>query len=204
MNRNSRLLLAGVLTFFNDPGHPFDNCRIGMGEERALFFIQRRDLVHIFFRQCEIKYVEIFHHAFVMGGFRDHDDAALNEPAQHDLSGALAVLHPDFSDRCVFEQASAAFSEGRPGFLQDIIFFHDFMGGLLLIEHMGFHLIDHRLDAGEQCEIDKSVRIEVRYADRTYLSFIIQLFQRPPGAVIIGKRLVRDQDNLSSAFSLIQ
>jgi hypothetical protein len=56
---------------------------------------------------------EVFEHSLLPNGLRDHDDAALNEPAQDDLRDAFAVLCADRAEHLVFEDVVLAFGERR-------------------------------------------------------------------------------------------
>ena len=59
------------------------------------------------------------------------------------------------------------------------------------MERVDLNLIHHGTDAGKGGDVHHTVGIEIGDADGAELSGLIQVFQRPVGAVIIGKGLVQ-------------
>ena len=64
--------------------------------------------------QREVEDVEVLRHSLAVHGLRDDDDAALDEPAQYDLGGRLAVRLTDLGEGRVGEQVASAFGERSP------------------------------------------------------------------------------------------
>ena len=67
------------------------------------------------------------------------------------------------------------------------------LANLLLLEHMGFDLVDGRLDLGEMLNVQIPVGAEVGHADGTELAGLIKFLHRPVSAIIIAKRLMDEQ-----------
>ncbi len=59
---------------------------------------------------------------------------------------------------CVIEEIVAAFSERPPGFELDVVTVHVGLGLNLLIEDVGFNLIDHGEDVIEFANINHPIR----------------------------------------------
>ena len=80
---------------------------------------------------------------------------------------------------------------------------HDFTGFFLLVEHMRFHLIDHRSDLIELAKINEPVGIKIRHADCPEFSGAVGFFHGAPCAVIIAERLMYEQqvDVIGTQFS---
>ena len=157
-----------------------------MREEGRLRFVERGDLLHILVRESKVEHVEVFFHPPDVRRFGNDDDAALQMPAENDLRDRLAVLRADLCKDGIGEQASPAFAEGRPRLVLNAVLFHPLVRGFLLIMRVRFHLVDHRLYAGEGADVYQPVRIEVGNADGAQLALRIQFFQRSPCAVIVG------------------
>ena len=161
-----------------------------MGEKGALPLVQSRDSGHVLPRQGEVKYLQIFPHPLDVGGLGDDGDAPLDMPTQHHLRRRLSVFCADLGECRVREQAAPPFSEGGPGFHLDAVFVQPLFCFGLLVERMDLNLIHQGTDAGERGDVHHPVGIEVGDADGAKLSGLIQVLQRPVGAVIIGKGLV--------------
>lgn len=108
----------------------------------ALFRIQRADSLHVFIAEGKIENIDIFLHPFFVDRFRDDDDAALQEPAEHDLTCRLAVLLGNLLQKRMAEDMIRPFGERSPGFVLDVLFFHEGFFGPLLVPDIGFDLID--------------------------------------------------------------
>ena len=129
-----------------------------------------------------------------MRRFGNDDDAALNVPAENDLRDRFAVFCADLCKDGVGEQTSPTFAEGRPRLVDDAVLVHPFVRNFLLIVRVRFHLIDHRLYAREGADVHQPVGVEVGNADGAQFPLRIQLLQSPPRAVIIGERLVQQNE----------
>ena len=73
------------------------------------------------------------------------------------------------------------------------VLLHNLLRLYLLVEHVGFHLIDHRRYFAELRQVDEAVRIEVRHADGAELARLVRFLHRPPRAVVVVERLVNEQ-----------
>lgn len=78
--------------------------------------------------------------------------------------------------------------------MDNAVLVHPFMRNFLLIEGVRFDLIDHGLYARERAQVYQSVGIKVGNADGAQLALRIQFLKRPPCAVIIGKRLMQQNE----------
>ena len=112
-----------------------------MREERACRRVEGGDRCHIFIREREVENVDILYHTISVCGLRQHNNTALNIPAEHDLSSGLAIFFADIYERFILEQTASALTEGRPRLTLYAVLVHVLLGDLLLIEDMSFHLI---------------------------------------------------------------
>lgn len=100
-----------------------------------------------------------------MDGLRDDDDIVLEQEAQGDLCGGLSILCADGGQNRVGEHILAALCERTPRLDLAAVLFQVLLGDLLLLEDVGFDLIDRRLDLGEVLDVQIAVGAKVRYAD---------------------------------------
>lgn len=96
-----------------------------------------------------------------MGGFWNDNDSMLNIPAQNDLRCCLFVLLSNLDEYRVFKQASSPLSKRCPGLHLNSIFIYSLLCYRLLVEGMGFYLVDHRLHTAKGGYIYQSVRIKI-------------------------------------------
>ena len=175
-----------------------------MVEKQAPALIQAANLFHIFFAERKIKHIKVLLHAIFMRGFRNDNHVALNQEPKGRLGGRFAVFLSDSHQHGIGEAALFPFGKGTPGFVLHAIFFHIFMGNLLLLEHMGFHLLDGGRHLRELAEIDETVGIKIGNADGTQLSVLVRFFHRPVSAVVIAKRLMDQHEIDVVGFQLLQ
>ena len=62
------------------------------GGERA---VQFGNFGFVFIAEGKVKDVQVFRHAFEFGGFCQHDDVALNQPAGNHLRHGFAIFRAD-------------------------------------------------------------------------------------------------------------
>ena len=96
--------------------HPLDDGRIAVREEAARPGLERRDARHVRVVELEVEDVEVLRHPLLAHRLGQGHDAALNEPAQHDLSDRLTMLAADARENFVVEEVVAALGEWRPSF----------------------------------------------------------------------------------------
>ena len=58
---------------------------------------------------------------------------------------------------------------------------------------MRFHLVHHRLDVAELCQVDETVGVEVRYANGTELASLVCFFHGAVSTVVVVEGLVDEQ-----------
>lgn len=144
-----------------------------MIKEQALSFIQSSNSLHIRFTQREIKYGQVLLHPFFVGRFRNYDHIGLKQKPQGNLCSSFAVLFTNSDQHRVSKAALFSFGKRPPGFMLYAILFHIFMCGALLLEHVCFHLIDHRCNFCKLAQIDKAVRIKIGHTDSPQLSLFV-------------------------------
>lgn len=76
------------------------------------------------------------------------------------------------------------------------IFGHIFMGCFLLLEYMGFYLVDGRLNLHKPAKVNQTVRIEVGHANGPNPPFLVGIFHGTVSAVIVVKGLM-DQHQIN-------
>ena len=85
-----------------------------MGEEQTFFFIESGNLFHILCRQGEVKYIEVFYHAFLASRFRDNDDITLNKKAQSYLCNRFSIPFSNCFQYFIREKIIASFRKWSP------------------------------------------------------------------------------------------
>jgi len=83
-------------------------------KEQAGYGVESGNLGQVAFCQFELEDVEILCHALGLYGLRDRDDAALNQPAEHDLRNGSPMNAGDGAKHRVREQVVPALREGGP------------------------------------------------------------------------------------------
>ena len=136
-------------------------------EEEAPARIERGDDCHIFVGKRKVEDVDILPHPFDMGRFGNDNYAALDKPAQGDLSYAFAVFAADSGQQRIRKETVATFGERSPLHDARTELLHDFLRLGLLVEYVRFHLIYRRHDLHVAGQVDKVVGIEIRNADGT-------------------------------------
>ena len=79
-----------------------------MGKERACRSVEGGDRCHIFIREREVENIDILYHSLSVCGLRQHNNTALNIPAEHDLCGGLAIFFADIYERFILKQTASA------------------------------------------------------------------------------------------------
>ena len=73
----------------------------------ALTGVHGTDRSHVIVRQHEVEHVDVLPDAIGVRGLRQHDDAALDVPADHGLRSGLTVLRADLGQLGDGEQVAA-------------------------------------------------------------------------------------------------
>ena len=110
----------------------------------------------------------------------------------------------DFCQDRVAEHIIFALSKGTPGFDLRAVFLQNSLSCLLLLEYMGFYLIDSWNDLTEIRKVDKTIRIEVGYTDCPYFSGAICLLHGTIGTVVVIEGLMNQQQIHIVGFQLAQ
>lgn len=177
----------------NEAHEPLHGLRVIMGEEQALSGVQLLDLRHLTGSQLEVKDVKILLHPILVDRLGNDHHIALQQEAQSDLGGAFAVLRTDLLQGGRIEEVVLSLGKGSPGHDLRAVLLEVLLGDFLLLEDVGFHLIDGGLDLGEVVDIQEPVRIEVGHADSPHFTFPKCLLHSAVGAVVIAEGLVDQQ-----------
>ena len=105
-------------------------------EEEAPARIERGDGGHILVGEREVEDVDILPHPFDMGRFGNDNYAALDKPAQGDLSYAFAVFAADSGQQRIRKETVATFGERSPRHDARTELLHDFLRLGLLVEYV--------------------------------------------------------------------
>ena len=89
--------------------------------------------------------VEVLLHAIAVRALRDADHTALQQPAQHDLPRRLIVFMGDLQENRILEDIVVALGKRCPGFLLDIVLFHESCFIPFLVPDVRLDLVDSRL-----------------------------------------------------------
>lgn len=101
----------------------FNPLRIEVIYDFAVTGVHGLNLLHILFRQSEIKYIQVLFHSVLVDGFGDYDHTALDIPAKCHLCCGFPVL-PNPCENRVAKEISFSLIKGCPCFRNDSIFFH--------------------------------------------------------------------------------
>src|SRR5215203_233255 len=167
-----------------------DRRGVAVVEEQRLTGVQAGDLRHLVVGQLEVEDGEVLGHPLGSDRFGDDDDAALDEPAQHDLGDGLAVRVGDPGQCRVGEQVVAAFGEGSPRLHLNPAVAHQLLVVAALEERVGLDLVHRRGGLVVVDEVDEAVGVEVRDADGADLALLVQGLHGPPLAVDVTEGLV--------------
>src|SRR3954471_24316258 len=107
-------------------------------------------------------------------------------PADDRLRRRLAMLAGDIGDRLVFEDRAC--TERRIGFLLDAVAAVEIPHVALLVEGVGFDLVDHRRDAGFPDDALEMWHEEIGDADRADETIPASLNEGFPGIDIVVPR----------------
>ena len=181
-----------------------------MGEEGALAVVQGPDGHHVLLAELEVKDVQVLRHPLLVGGLRDDHHVALDQKTQGGLGHGLAVLGADGLEGGVGEEVLPSLGEGAPGLVDHAVLGHHLMGGGLLEEGVGLHLVHHGLDLRKLAQVDEPVGVEVGHADGPDLPRLVELRHGPPGVPVDGLPIVElvggggpvDSYSANSSFSI--
>ena len=152
--------------------------------------VHRGDAGHLVIGQGEVEDVEVLFHALAANRLGDGHDAALDQPAEHDLGDGLAVGVADGGERRIGEQVVASLGEPAPRLDLHAVGVHQLVVGVALEERVRLDLVDRRGHVVVLDEIDETVRVEVGDTDRPGQAVGVELLHRPPEAVVVPERLV--------------
>lgn len=142
---------------------PFHCLRVVMREKQTAAQVKLAYALHVLAVESEVEYVDVLLHALFVDRLWDDNDASLDEVSQCHLGSTFAVLVAYFNQSLVVEEIIAALGKRPPCHDVCPIFPHYLLGDDLLVEYMGFNLVDHRRYFAELCQVDETVGIEVRH-----------------------------------------
>ena len=128
-----------------------------------------------------------------MRGFRDGDDAALDEVPQGHLRNRSAMAFGDGLERRIFEQVGIGLCYRCPRHDFRSVLFHLPFRIPLLAEDIRLQLVDSRFNLYVFGQVHEPVGVEVAYSDGAYLAGPYSLFHGPIRSVIVGEGLVYQQ-----------
>lgn len=166
-----------------------------MREETARASFQCCDDLHISLRQLKVEDGQVFQHPLFPHGLRERDDAALNQPSQHDLPYCLAVMLRNRHQLLVLEQVVSSFGEGSPCLWLNAELVHETDAFGLLMEGIDLDLVDGWLHVVEHRNVHEAIRLKITQADCAQLASTLRLLHRSPRAVNIRERLM-DQEQI--------
>lgn len=142
-----------------DNGHEKFCCFwILMIEEKRFLLVQPFNVLHFFFRQFEIKHIEILLHAFLTDGFWNDHHITLKKETKGNLRYGLAIFFSNFLQERRVKEIIASFRKRSPRLDLALVFFQILLSHFLLLEDMGFNLVDSRFDLYEMLQINKTLR----------------------------------------------
>ena len=162
---------------------PLDDLWIPVVKKGAFVLMEHLDGLHFFFAELKIKYLEIFLNPFFSDGFRDGDDATLDEPTKDYLGNGFVVVLPNRSEEFIGKKAVFPFGKGSPRFDLDLVFLQKFLGLDLLVKGMRFDLTDRWDDFVEADDVHHAIRLEVAETYGPRFSLAIQVFHGSPGSM---------------------
>lgn len=130
-----------------------------MVEEQADTGVQGGDRLHLLLGEGEVEDIEVLGHPLGPDGFGDHDDVALDEPAENHLRHGLAMCPGNGAQDGITEEVILAFSERTPRFDLDTPFEHQRLISGTLVEGVGFDLVHSRNDLIMVDEMSRRSRI---------------------------------------------
>ncbi len=102
----------------------------------------------------------------------------------------LLVFLGDRDEHLVLEEVVLAFRERPPGFDLHAVLLQELLGLDLLVERVGFDLVDRRGDVVVDDQVHHAVGVEVADADGADPALPVERLHVPPGAVDVAVRLV--------------
>src|SRR5580658_1879212 len=82
------------------------------------------------------------------------------------------------------------FGKRPPRFNLNLVFNHELLRLVLLMERVGFYLVNGRHYLIMNDQVHQPVRMKIAYTNGPYLSFFVKLFHSPPLTIYIPERLV--------------
>ena len=93
-------------------GQHFHRGRIVVIEEQTLALVQLPDGLHIPIVERKVEHIQILLHPPPVGGLGDHHHVRLDQEAQRDLRGGLAVLCADLVENRIGEEIVPSLRKG--------------------------------------------------------------------------------------------
>ena len=165
---------------FSHVGEHLHRGRVVVGEEQALPLVQLADGRHVLAAQGEVEHVDVLLHALLVGGLGDDHHIALQQKPQGHLGGGFTVFLTNLHQDGVGEEILPPFGKGTPALMLHMVLLHVLMGRLLLLEHMGFHLVHSGGHLHKLTQVDEPVRVEVGHPNGPQFSGLIGLLHGPP------------------------
>lgn len=109
----------------------------------------------------EVKYIQVFFHAVLMRAFGNNHHTTLDEETESGLRDGLSVFPADSFQHGIREIIVASFGKRSSRHELCAVRLHHFLHLALLIEHMCFNLIYHRLDFYGIGQLGKPAVVEV-------------------------------------------
>jgi hypothetical protein len=159
-------------------------------EEQRAAGVQARDSCHLVLSELEVEDVDVLAHPLGADRLRNHDDVALRQPTQDDLSNGLPMSGADLEEGRVGEDVVLALRERAPRLVLDAVLAHDLLIGATLVVRVRLDLIDGRRDVVVIDQVDEAVGVEVRHADRLRHAVAVELLHGAPRAVVVAEGLV--------------
>lgn len=143
--------------------------------------------------QFEVKDIEVLLHAFYVGGLGNDHYTILDQKAQCGLGYRFAVFCANLPEHRIGEHTISALGKGSPGLNLGPISTQYLLGGLLLLEHVGFHLIHRGNDLAKVCQVNKAIRIEIAHSDSSGFTGPIGCLHGSISAIVVTEGLVDEQ-----------
>lgn len=160
-----------------------------------MLLIEGVDGRHILVTEREVKQVYVLNHTLTVRAFRYDNYTALHAVLECDLAGALAVFCANLVEkRMLYQLADTLLSQRPPSFMLDVVLFHPTVQLMLLEEHVGFNLLNHRRNFIEQRQINETLRRSVADAYCAKTAFFIVLLKCAVSAKIIPGRHMDEEE----------
>lgn len=168
----------------------FYKCWIVMVDNLAMPHIKYSNLLHFFFRQAKVPYINVLFHPVLMHRFRNNYYTPLYIPAKYNLCCAFAIFFSDLCQHRICKNTMLPFCKWSPCLRLHAILFHQGKRIPLLEEWMQFYLVDRRNHFDCLANIHKYMGITVAHTNSLEYSLLIRFFHRTISANVIPHRLV--------------